>query len=93
MPHGIVKDKTYYKREKESAKLRMAGGAWSINVSEVDFLKVDNIYFLTEKQVYEISTDDATKHGFFRNLGGEDKLVVPLKNWSIRDVGRTDSKP
>ena len=35
MKHFSVVGNTLIKREKESAKLRMAGGAWSINLDDM----------------------------------------------------------
>lgn len=81
MTHGIVQNRTFWKNEKEKDRLRMGGGSWSINLAEVDFDKVDGIVFCTEKAHYLISVIDAKLHGFERFLGGEPKLVVPVKYW------------
>lgn len=81
MAHGITANGIYYKHEKESSQLRMAGGAWSINLKEVDFDKVHTIVFLTDKSRWEIPAFEAIEYGFQRNFKGEDKLVVPLKYW------------
>jgi hypothetical protein len=79
--HGIIQENCYIKHEKEKDKLRMAGGAWSINLDEVDVLKVDIVMYITEEYTYTITTEDAMKYGFQRLLGGEIKLVVPERCW------------
>lgn len=83
--HGIINHNIYYKKEREKDQLRMGGGAWSINIKEVDFTKIDFIVYQTEKARYVLSTANALAHGFERVLGGEDKLVVPLKHWRVTD--------
>lgn len=84
MGHGVVKDGVYFKKEKEKDQLRMAGGSWSINLADVDFDKAHTIVFCTDTAHYIISATDAQFHGFERTLGGEEKLVVPLKYWEVR---------
>jgi len=86
MAHGKIVGSTYYKIEREKDRLRMAGGSWSINLSELDMTKVDTIVFTSEKARYTISTTDALAHGFQRTLGLENKLVVPVKNWKVEYV-------
>lgn len=85
MSHGITRNKIYYKQEKEKDRLRMAGGSWSINYDDVDFSKVETIVFCTEKAHYLISADKALLTGFDRVLGGERKLVVPVKCWTLQE--------
>ena len=80
---AILDGDTLYKKEKESAKLRMGGGSWSINIDKQDLAKIKTIIYQTEKHKYTISTKDAMEHGFVRILGGEKKLVVGLKYWEI----------
>ena len=82
--HGIVKDGIYFKKEKEKDQLRMSGGSWSINLSEVNLMQVRGVIFCTEKAHYVISPTKALLYGFKRQLGGEEKLVVPLKHWEVR---------
>ena len=63
--YGIVKGDTYYKREHERTKLKMSGGAWTINMEEVND-KVKNIVYKTDKGIYKIEYDKAVKKGFYR---------------------------
>ena len=83
--YGIVKGDTYYKREHERTKLKMSGGAWTINMAEVND-SVKNIIYKTDKGIYKIEYDKAVKKGFYRNFQGETKLVVPEKEWEFEDV-------
>lgn len=85
MSHGVVRNGIYYKQEKEKDRLRMAGGSWSINYDDVDFDKVTTIVFCTEKAHYVISANKALLTGFERTLGGERKLVVPVKCWELQE--------
>lgn len=78
---GTVKDGVYTKLEKESGKLRMSGGSWSINLQDIDLNQIHKIVYQTEKSTYTISAQDAERHGWRTKLGGELKLVVPLKYW------------
>ena len=71
------------KKEKESAKLRMGGGSWTINLDKYDLSKYEEIQYITPKCTYRISRADAVEHGFTRYLGGENKLVVPVKHWRM----------
>lgn len=84
MSHGITRDGIYYKQEKEKDRLRMGGGSWSINYDDVDFSKVETIVLCAEVNHYIISTEEALAHGFERTLGGERKLVVPIKYWKVQ---------
>lgn len=80
--HGRVNELgVFCKREDEKQKLRMAGGSWYINLDEVDVSKVNRICYITDKATYEISARDAVTHGFRAILGGEEKLVVPIRFW------------
>lgn len=81
---AILDGNTLLKKEKESAKLRMGGGSWSINIDLQDLSKIKSIIYQTEKHKYTISTSDAMEHGFMRILGGEKKLVVPIKHWDVQ---------
>lgn len=84
MSHGVVKEGVYYKHEKEADKLRMGGGAWSINLDELKGKDIQDIIFITETTQYKISMKDAHQFGFIRILGGETKLVVPINKWMYR---------
>lgn len=87
--HGTYKNGIYTKREDESQKLRMAGGAWSVNLDEMP-IDTRLIEFITPEQTYVISREDAVKYGFIRMLGGEKKLVVPLHRWQKGAVALSD---
>ena len=80
---GYVKNRVYYKYEKETGKLRMGGGSWSINLDELDLNNVDKIIYITHYAQYEITLPDAMMKGFMRKFKGENKLIVPIKNWNI----------
>lgn len=77
---GTIIENEYIKRESEKDKLRMCGGAWTINLG---WLKpgVDKIIYITAQDTYRITLDQAILHGFKRKLGNENKLVVPLEHW------------
>lgn len=79
---GIFQNGNYIKHEDEANRLRMGGGSWTINL---DWLTqpVERIIYITDKARYEITYVDALKYGFPRNFQGENKLVIPLKNWII----------
>ncbi len=79
----IKVDDKLIKNEKESSKLRIGGGSWSINLDKVSLSGVSTIEYNTEKHTYTISTRDAISKGFIRFLGGEKKLVVPIKFWEV----------
>ena len=79
---GYVSGKIYYKHEKEADKLRMGGGSWTINLSWIK-MGVEEVCYITEIGEYRISFPDAVKFGFRRIFQGEEKLVVPCKNWNF----------
>ena len=81
MPRVYIKDYVLIKYEKESSKLRMSGGSWTINVEKFPLAKYHTIRYITRQYVYDIDTEDALANGFFKNLGCEKKLVVPIKHW------------
>lgn len=78
---GSVQGGIYLKKEKESGKLRMSGGSWTIKVDEVQHDHIKGIVFTTSKHTYSIDKDHAFKIGFVKMLGGELKLIVPVKHW------------
>ncbi len=80
--HGYLQDGIFVKHEKEKDRLRMAGGAWSINLKEMPQSTV-SVRYVTEDKVYTIDVDKARKNGFIRVFMNEPKLVVPLKHWLI----------
>ena len=84
MTYGKIKNDTYYKKEHERTKLRMAGGSWSINMSEITD-NIKNIIYKTNKNTYSITLDKAKKLGFYRTFQDELKLVVPEKHWNINE--------
>lgn len=88
---GTFKDNRYIKHEKEKGILRFCN-AWSINMNECSREKMaslDRIIFITEKAEYVIDAGIALEKGFYRNLGGEDKWIVPIKNWQVNEVSST----
>ena len=78
---GIINDSWYLKKEKESGKLRMCGGSWTINLKEIDGRTIENIKYITEKNTYIINYYTAFSKGFIKTFNGEDKLVVPIQHW------------
>ena len=82
MPRVYIKNYVLTKYEKESSKLRMSGGSWTINVEKFPLAKYHTIRYITRQYVYDIDTEEALSNGFYKNLGGEKKLVVPIKHWS-----------
>ena len=83
---GIIKDKTYYKKEHEKDKLRLFGGAWTINLDELETTDAifDKIVYQTSKATYTISVDRAWDVGVVKFFQEERKLIVPLKYWSVK---------
>jgi hypothetical protein len=80
---GTIKNRVYKKYEKESAKLKMVqGGAWTINLDELNIFSIDLIIYETKKNIYSISRSDALNYGSRLLLGGEMKLIVPLSHWA-----------
>lgn len=81
--HGTIKDMVYTKYEDEGNILRMCpGGAWTINLDEVNMDDVKLIRYITPEHIYSIYPEDALMLGFIREFQGEEKLVVPLKHWA-----------
>lgn len=78
----VIADKLI-KNEKENSKLKIGGGSWSINLDKIDLSDINEIEYITEKFRYTISTENAIGLGFIRILGGEKKLIVPIKYWEI----------
>tara|TARA_R110002020_G_scaffold320815_1_gene536708 strand:- start:2964 stop:3227 length:264 start_codon:yes stop_codon:yes gene_type:complete len=81
----FIKDKTLTKYEKESGKLRMSGGCWTINLTKISLESFNKVVYITERYRYEIDKVWALENGFIKYFGGEDKLVVPIKYW-IKDA-------
>lgn len=81
MNRHYISEGVLVKYEKENGKLRMSGGAWSINVDKFNLDSITRIVYITEGFKYDIFTIDALENGYFRKLGNENKLVVPLKHW------------
>ena len=85
--HTQMQDNILTKKEKESSKLRLCGGSWSINLSEIKELtsinkvKVELIRYVTASHTYEILYEEALAKGFIRTFQGETKLIVPIKYW------------
>jgi len=81
---GYIKNRIYYKHEKESGKLRIGGGSWSINLDEVTLSDVDSFIYKTEYADYIIDRDLVLRKGFSRLFGGENKFVIPIKWWDVK---------
>ena len=81
MNRSYVSDGVFTKYEKESGKLRLSGGSWTINVDKINLDEVDKIVYITMDHIYEIDKNHAVSSGYFRNFRGENKLVVPLTKW------------
>jgi|TARA_R100000234_G_scaffold116925_1_gene94636 sorbitol-specific phosphotransferase system component IIBC len=81
----FIKDGVLTKYEKESSKLRMGGGSWTINLDEVSLESLTKIVYITNRYRYSISKKWAIEYGWTKLLGGENKLVVPIKFW-IKDA-------
>lgn len=77
---GTLTGKIYTKNEDDNQQLHLGGESWTINLQELPG-EAEIIEYITPTSRYVISRQDALKYGFIRNLGGEDKLVVPLKRW------------
>ena len=84
MRRHYISDGVLTKYERESGKLRLSGGSWSINVDNFALDKLSKIVYITERYRYEIQKDDALSGGFFRKFRGENKLVVPISKWEKR---------
>lgn len=84
MSHGQLKGTTWIKHEKSKDILRMGGGSWTINLDELP-VGTKDVEYWTGDTVYTISLADAHDHGFIRIMGGERKLIVPLKWWTKRE--------
>ena len=78
---GYVDQGIYTKKEKESGKLRMGGGSWTIPIQVFDKKGIHTIKYLTGRYRYTIDKLEAWQNGFDRNFRGEEKVVVPLKYW------------
>ena len=77
----ITNNGEYIKHEDEKDMLRMGGGSWTINLDWAsEGVKV--ITYITEKNKYQITMEDAIKYGFERTFQGERKLVVPISKWT-----------
>ena len=84
---GNIIGKTYVKREKETSLLRLAGGSWTIKLDELEGKDIEKIRFMTDAVIYDITLEEAFAFGFERWLGGEKKLVVPVKHWKLTERG------
>lgn len=80
-----LKNNILHKYEKEESILRMIpGGAWTINLQKWNLDDgISGIIYETTDRIYKISTTEAVAHGKIGYLGGEKKLIVPLKYWTI----------
>ena len=78
----FIKDGVLTKYEKESSKLRMGGGSWTINLDKVSLDSLTDIVYITKRWRYSIEVSHAFQYGWIKMLGGENKLVIPLKYWN-----------
>ena len=85
MSRHYIDGDTFVKYEKESGKLRLSGGSWTINLGKINLEDVKYIRYITDRFVYQISSTDATDKGYIRNFRGENKLVVPISNWKVKE--------
>lgn len=78
-----LKDGILHKYEKEESILRMIpGGAWTINLQQWNLNDgISGIIYETTDYIYKITTSEAVRFGKVGYLGGEKKLIVPLKHW------------
>ena len=81
---GWIEGKVYYKKELEKDRLRMGGGAWSINIDQLKDRELEKVVYITSEARYEIGWKKAKEKGFIRILGEETKLVVPIRNWEVK---------
>jgi len=97
---GVIKDGVYTKYEKEGGKLRMAGGAWTLNLDEVskhDLItrEIHTLVYITKKKRYQIDSRVVLERGFQApvQFGGENKWVIPIKEgtWEITEIGETNA--
>tara|TARA_R100000742_G_C4243106_1_gene62433 strand:+ start:118 stop:381 length:264 start_codon:yes stop_codon:yes gene_type:complete len=77
----FIRDRVLIKYEKESGKLRMSSGSWTINLTKFNLEDFDKITYITERYKYEIDTAWALDNGFTKVFRGESKLVIPIKYW------------
>jgi len=89
---GGVKDGVYTKHEKESGLLKMSGGSWTLNLDDIKDLKINKIVYVTDKHNYTIDYSKALEKGFTKNFLGENKLVIPLKNWKKTTTKKVSSQ-
>lgn len=85
MNRFYISEGTFHKYEKETGKLRLSGGSWTINLDKIDLESIKSIRYITERYIYEIHSDDAKSNGYIRDFRGENKLVVPIKYWKIKE--------
>jgi len=90
--HGTIDNGYYIKKESEKDKLRMSGGAWTINLDEINNKDIINIVYFTESYIYRITYKKAQEKGFVKHLAGELKLIVPLKFWQKEEKWKKTKK-
>lgn len=77
--------RTYCKRERESARVRMCDG-WSFNMSEKDISKYSKLKYLTEKGTYEIPVSVARARGWEQKTKQDElKLYIPGKVFVFKE--------
>lgn len=81
-----IEGNTLIKYEKETSKLRIGGGSWTVKDEFIKNESIQTLTYITRKFKYIIEKTDAIKNGFYRTLGGELKLVVPINHWTVVNV-------
>jgi len=80
-----IKGDVLHKYEKESSKLRIGGGSWTINLTEIGSTYINTFIYETTKATYTISSALAVEKGWEATFKGERKLVVPIKHWEVKE--------
>lgn len=84
MSHGQLHGTTWIKHELKKDILRMGGGSWTINFDELP-IGAEKVEYWVGSDVYTIDLAHAHDHGFIKVMGGERKLIVPLKWWTLKE--------
>ena len=83
---GTIVNGVYKKKEKESGRLRMGGGSWTVPMQVFDKSACHSIQYRTENSIYTIDKVEAWHAGFDRTFKGEEKMVVPLRHWKVKKI-------
>lgn len=88
---GYISNRVYYKHEKDSGLLRMSGGSWTINLDEIGNKDIDEFVYTTQTKEYRIDRKLAEEKGFKLMFKGENKMVIPIKNWKVKELHERQS--